>query len=301
MFTGQGSQRIGMGRELWAQWPAFRREFDAACEALGRHLGGDLKAVMWGSDEGQLAETGWTQPALFALQAGLAALWRSWGVEPDYVAGHSLGELSAAYVAGVFTLEDASRLVAARGRLMQALPSGGSMAALGLPEAQVRALTEGEAVSLAAVNGPSSVVISGESGAVRTVMEKCVVQGGRATELAVSHAFHSSLMLPMLEAFRDVAESVGYQRPSVAVVSNVSGEVGGEALCTAGYWVAHVMETVRFADGVGTLLNDGVTEFIELGPQGTLLGMVAECLGDGVEDVQLVASLQRKRGESEAV
>ncbi|CAI2536326.1 Beta-ketoacyl-acyl-carrier-protein synthase I [Serratia ficaria] len=301
LFTGQGSQRCGMGQELWAQWPAFRQGFDAACEALDRELGGDLKAVMWGDDERQLAETGWTQPALFALQAGLAALWRSWGIQPDYVAGHSLGELSAAYAAGVFTLEEAARLVAARGRLMQALPSGGSMAALNLPETEVRRLTAGLTVSLAAVNGPSSVVISGEAGVVREAADRCVAAGGRATELAVSHAFHSGLMAPMLAAFRDVAEGVNYQRPSVAVVSNVSGKLADDALCTAEYWVEHVMETVRFADGIATLAENGVNEFIELGPQGTLLGMAAECLEDGAAAVQLVASLQRKRGETQAV
>jgi acyl transferase domain-containing protein len=313
LFTGQGSQYVGMGRGLWEEWPAFREAFDAACAALDPHLEKPLREVMWEAPSGTssgtssagtsvLDETCWTQPALFALQVAMAALWRSWGVEPDVVAGHSIGEVAAAYVAGVFSLTDAARLAAARGRLMQALPRNGAMVSLEAPEAEVsKAIASRSGVSIAAVNGPSSIVISGEEEGVLAVSSAFAAQGVRTKRLTVSHAFHSSLMEPMLDEFRRVAESVSYRPARVVVVSNVSGQAAGEELSTAEYWVRHVREAVRFAAGIESLHASGVTEYVEIGPRPTLLGLVPACLPTGANDPVLVASLRADRAEAETI
>src|SRR6266542_2122420 len=302
LFTGQGSQHVGMGRGLWEEWPAFREAFDATCVALDPHLEAPLREVMWAAaaQTAMLDETGWTQPALFALQVGLSALWRSWGIEPDVVAGHSIGELSAAYVAGVFSLEDAARLVATRGRLMQALPRGGAMVSIAASEAEIGQAVAALAgrVSIAAVNGPLSVVISGEEAGVLAVSEAFAAKGSRTKRLTVSHAFHSAWMDPMLEEFRRVAEQVAYRPARIVVVSNVSGQAAGSKLSTAEYWVRHVREGVRFADGVGALHAAGVTQYLEIGPKSTLLGLVPACLPLGAQEPVLVASLRAERAEA---
>ena len=273
LFSGQGAQYAGMGRRLYQSEPVFRRELDRCADLLRDELPCPLLDVLFGDTAGLLDQTRYTQPAIFSLQWALAALWRHWGVRPAWVLGHSVGEYAAAAVAGVFSLEDGLRLIAARGRLMQQLPAGGTMVAVATDQATAAAALEGEEaeVAIAAVNAPQQVVLSGTAAAVARVVAR-LPEGTRAQPLAVSHAFHSPRMQPMLDAFAAVAATVSYRPPQCRVIGNRDGQLAGEELLAADYWVAQIRRPVCFAAGMTTLWDSGARTFLELGPAGDALG-----------------------------
>ena len=295
-----------MGRELYESDRHFEGAFDEVCEALDPHLDAPLRKLLFAKGKkarARLDDTTYAQPALFALEVSLARALEARGLEPDLLAGHSVGEIAAAHISGVLSLEDASKLICARGRLMGELPPGGAMAAIEASEAEIAESIAGREaeLSIAGLNSPTSTVISGAEDAVEEVRSRWEAEGRRTKRLAVSHAFHSPLVEPMLDPFREVCEGLTFNEPRVPIVSDLSGEVlAPEQATDPAYWVSHAREPVRFADVVTTLADQGATTYLELGPDPVLSAMAAETLGPDAE-AAFVPTLREGRGEAGAI
>ncbi len=298
LFTGQGSQYPGMAQELYQTEARFRETLDRCDAILRDHLEIPLLEVLFGDSETErIHQTAYTQPALFSVEYALADLWQSWGIIPTAVMGHSVGEYVAACVAGVFSLEDGLKLIASRGRLMQSLPSTGEMVAVMAKESIVSEVVQKQSVpiSIAAINGPENVVLSGESAAIHRVVQTLEAEGYRTKRLNTSHAFHSALMDPILDAFTAIAHEVTFSRSRLRLVSNILGEEALQEVTTPEYWTRHIRQTVRFSDGIRYLAQSGIDVFVEMGPKPTLCSMGKACVPEN--DMQWLPSLRQGKSD----
>ena len=300
LFSGQGSQYKGMGHALYNQEPVFRAGIDQ-CQQHLKSYEVNLLDLLYG-ETADLNQTANTQPALFALEYALAKQWQAWGVEPDALLGHSVGEYVAACIAEVFSLEDGLKLIAARGRLMQGLPTGGGMAAIFADEETVKSTLLGgsesdikatafKELNIAAINTSRNTVVSGPDHALDVLLEHFSERNIKSRRLNVSHAFHSTLMAPMLEEFKSVAESITFNNPKIPVISNLNGKEIGTKMCNANYWIEHILATVRFSDSIDTAVKNGCTVLLEIGPSTTLMAMAQQSVDE--QEIHCIASLRK--------